>query len=44
VNRLGMEHVTYIPTGFWVGYHDGRSSLDGVGSGPLPWFWGVKKA
>jgi peptide/nickel transport system substrate-binding protein len=39
-----MEHVSYIPTGFFLGYQGWRTSLEGVRSGPLPWFWGVKKA
>ena len=41
---MSMEHVTYIPTGFYYGYQAWRTSLEGVGDGPLPWFWGVKKA
>jgi peptide/nickel transport system substrate-binding protein len=44
VNKAGMEHVTYIPTGFWLGYTAWRSNLEGVSNGPLPWFWGPKKA
>ncbi len=39
-----MEHVTYIPTGFYYAYQAWRSNLEGVANGPLPWFWGVKKA
>jgi peptide/nickel transport system substrate-binding protein len=44
VNKMSMEHVTYIPTGFYFGYQAWRSNLDGVSNGPLPWFWGPKKA
>ena len=44
LNKAAMEHVIYIPTGFYYGYQAWRSNLDGVGNGPLPWFWGVKKA
>ncbi|MBL8590395.1 MAG: ABC transporter substrate-binding protein [Methylobacteriaceae bacterium] len=44
INRGSMEHVSYIPTGFFLGYQGWRTSLEGVRSGPLPWFWGVKKA
>ncbi|HEY5831599.1 MAG: ABC transporter substrate-binding protein [Hyphomicrobiaceae bacterium] len=44
INKASMEHVTYIPTGFYYGYQAWRTSLDGVGNGPLPWFWGPKKA
>jgi peptide/nickel transport system substrate-binding protein len=43
VNKASMEHVTYIPTGFYFGYQAWRTSLDGVSDGPLPWFWGPKK-
>ena len=44
VNKLSMEHVTYIPTGFYYGFQAWRSNLSGITNGPLPWFWGVKKA
>lgn len=44
VNKAGMEHVTYIPTGFYYAYQAWRSNLEGVANGPLPWFWGTKKA
>jgi peptide/nickel transport system substrate-binding protein len=44
VNKAGMEHVTYIPTGFYYAYQGWRTNLQGVTNGPLPWFWGVKKA
>jgi peptide/nickel transport system substrate-binding protein len=44
VNKMGMEHVTYIPTGFYFGYQAWRSNIEGVSNGPLPWFWGPKKA
>jgi peptide/nickel transport system substrate-binding protein len=43
VSRASMEHVTYIPTGFYFGYQAWRTSLEGVSDGPLPWFWGPKK-
>jgi len=44
VNRGGMEHVTYIPTGFYLAFQAWRASVSGINSGPLPWFWNVKKA
>jgi peptide/nickel transport system substrate-binding protein len=44
VNKAGMEHVTYIPVGFYLTYQAWRSNVSGVSSGPLPWFWGPKKA
>ncbi len=42
-NKAAMEHVVYIPTGFYYGYQAWRSNLEGIVNGPLPWFWGVKK-
>ena len=42
-NKAAMEHVVYIPTGFYYTFQAWRSNLEGVTSGPLPWFWGVKK-
>ena len=44
LNKAAMENVIYIPTGFYFGYQAWRTNLEGVGDGPLPWFWGVKKA
>jgi peptide/nickel transport system substrate-binding protein len=43
-NNAAMDHVVYIPTGFYYAYQAWRSNLSGITSGPLPWFWGVKKA
>jgi len=43
VNRMGMEHVTYIPTGFYYGFQAWRSNLEGMTNGPLPWFSTLKK-
>jgi peptide/nickel transport system substrate-binding protein len=43
VNRMSMEHVTYIPTGFYYGFQAWRSNLEGMSNGPLPWFAGLKK-
>ncbi len=42
-NKAAMEHVVYIPTGFYYSFQAWRSNLEGVTNGPLPWFWGVKK-
>jgi len=44
LNKAAMEHVVFIPTGFYYGYQAWRSNLEGISNGPLPWFWGVKKA
>jgi peptide/nickel transport system substrate-binding protein len=44
VNKMGMEHVLYVPTGFYYTYQAWRSNLSGIKGGPLPWFWGVTKA
>ena len=44
LNKAAMEHVIYIPTGFYYGYQAWRSNVSGVIKGPLPFFWGVSKA
>jgi peptide/nickel transport system substrate-binding protein len=44
LNKAAMDHVVFIPTGFYFGYQAWRSNLEGIANGPLPWFWGVKKA
>jgi len=44
VNKMGMEHVTYIPTGFFLTYQAWRSNISGIVGGPTPSFFGVKKA
>lgn len=43
VNRAGMDHVTFIPTGFFMGHSAWRDSLKGVTQGPFPLFWNVTK-
>jgi len=44
LNKEAMEHVVFIPTGFFYTYQAWRSNVSGVVGGPLPWFSGVKKA
>ena len=44
LNKAAMEHVVYIPTGFYYGYQAWRSNVSGIVKGPLPFFWGVSKA
>ena len=44
VNKAAMESVVFIPTGFYYGFQAWRSNVEGIVGGPLPWFWGVKKA
>jgi len=36
--------VTWLPTGFYKSFQAWRSNVDGIANGPLPWFWGPKKA
>lgn len=38
LNKAAMEHVVYIPTGFYYGYHAWRSNVSGIVKGPLPFF------
>jgi peptide/nickel transport system substrate-binding protein len=43
LNKEAMEHVVFIPTGFFYTYQAWRSNVSGIVGGPLPWFSGVKK-
>ncbi len=44
INKASMDSVTWIPTGFYKSFQAWRSNIDGIADGPLPWFWGPKKA
>ncbi len=44
INKASMSSVTWIPTGFYKTFQAWRGNIEGVANGPLPWFWGVKKA
>jgi len=44
INRKSMDFVTFVPTGFYMGYQAWRTNLSGVVKGPFPVFWDVKKA
>lgn len=44
VNRLGMDEVTFIPTGFFLGHSAWRDTLSGVTQAPFPLFWDVTKS
>jgi peptide/nickel transport system substrate-binding protein len=43
VNRLAFDHAIYAPLGQFLQPQAWRTSLAGVGQGPLPFFWGVCK-
>ncbi|MGY4803008.1 ABC transporter substrate-binding protein [Teichococcus aerofrigidensis] len=43
VNSAGMDAVTYIPTGFFMGHTAWRKDVAGLAKAPFPLFWGVKK-
>ncbi len=44
INRASMDFVTYVPTGFYLGYQAWRSNLAGVTKAPFPLFWGTSKS
>jgi peptide/nickel transport system substrate-binding protein len=44
LNQAAMDHVVYIPTGFFKGYQAWRKTLAGVVKAPFPVFWDVTKA
>ncbi len=43
LNKAAMEHVVYIPTGFFKGYQAWRKNVSGVVKAPFPVFWDVTK-
>jgi peptide/nickel transport system substrate-binding protein len=43
INKSAMDHVVYIPTGFFLSYQAWRRNVSGITKGPLPFFWGVSK-
>ena len=44
MNAAAMDHVTYLPTGFYKTYQAWRRNVTGVIGAPLPFFWGVAKS
>jgi peptide/nickel transport system substrate-binding protein len=44
VNKAAMDHVVYLPTGFFKGYQAWRTNVSGVVKAPFPVFWDVTKA
>ncbi|RVT90677.1 ABC transporter substrate-binding protein [Rhodovarius crocodyli] len=44
LNRASLEHVTYAPTGFFLGYTAWRSNISGIVKAPVPFAWGVSKS
>ena len=44
LNKAAFDHVVYAPTGFFMIYQAWRRNISGVVKGPLPFFWGVRKA
>jgi peptide/nickel transport system substrate-binding protein len=44
LDKAAMDHVVYIPTGFFKGYQAWRTNLSGVVKAPFPVFWDVTKA
>ena len=44
INAASMDFVTYVPTGFFLGYQAWRRGVSGVTPAPFPLFWDVRKA
>jgi peptide/nickel transport system substrate-binding protein len=44
MNAAAMNHVTYLPTGFYKTYQAWRRNVSGVIGAPIPFFWGVSKS
>ncbi len=43
LNQAAMEHVVYVPTGFFKGYQAWRKNVAGIVKAPFPVFWDVSK-
>jgi peptide/nickel transport system substrate-binding protein len=43
LNKAAMDHVVYVPTGFFKGYQAWRANVSGVVKAPFPVFWDVTK-
>ena len=43
LNKAAVDNVVFAPTGFYLSYQAWRKNVTGVVSGPLPFFWDVKK-
>ena len=44
LNKAALDHVVYVPTGFFLSYQAWRKNVSGIVKGPLPFFWNVSKA
>jgi len=44
LNAAAMEHVVYVPLGFFKDQHAWRKNLTGIVQAPFPVFWDVRKA
>ena len=44
INQASFDNVTYVPTGFFLGYQAWRKSLSGVVKASFPVCWGGRKA
>lgn len=43
INKAALDHVVYVPLGWFLRHSAWRKSLTGVTPAPLPLFWGVTK-
>ena len=43
INQASFENVTFVPTGFFLGYQAWRKTVTGVVKAPFPVFWDVRK-
>jgi peptide/nickel transport system substrate-binding protein len=44
LNQAAMEHVVYVPLGFWKNNQAWRTNVRGIVATPVPVFWIVSKA
>jgi peptide/nickel transport system substrate-binding protein len=43
LNKAAMDHVVFLPTGFFLLYQAWRSNVTGIAKAPFPVFWDVVK-
>jgi peptide/nickel transport system substrate-binding protein len=43
LNKVALDHVVYVPLGFFLRHQAWRRNVTGIVPGPLPFFWGVSK-
>jgi peptide/nickel transport system substrate-binding protein len=43
LNKTALDHVVYVPLGFFLRYAAWRKNVSVIVHAPVPLFWGVSK-